>query len=52
MFFISHEKHIKDGKVLDHLGFKTTVFPGTLIDLIAWVGFCTSSPQQGIKYQL
>jgi hypothetical protein len=28
------------------------VFPGSLTDLSAWVGFCTSSPQQGFKYQL
>jgi hypothetical protein len=47
-----HEKYIKDGKVLAHLGFKSTIFPGTLPDLSAWVGFCTSSPQQGVKYQL
>jgi hypothetical protein len=26
--------------------------PGSLTDLSAWVGFCTSSPQQGVKYQL
>jgi hypothetical protein len=36
-----HEKYIKDGKVLAHLGFKSTIFPGTLPDLSAWVGFCT-----------
>ena len=46
------KKYIKDGKFLDHLGFKSKVFPGPLTDLIAWVGFCTSSPQQGVKYQL
>jgi hypothetical protein len=28
------------------------VFPGPLTDLSAWVGFCTSSPQQDVKYQL
>ena len=49
---MSHEKYIKDGKVLDHLGFKSKVFPGPLADLSAWVGFCISSPQQGVKYQL
>jgi hypothetical protein len=32
---ISHEKYIKDGKVLDHLGFKSKVFPGPLTDLSA-----------------
>jgi hypothetical protein len=42
---ISHEKFIKDGKVLDHLGFKAKVLPGPLTDLSAWVGFCTSNPQ-------
>jgi hypothetical protein len=46
---IFHEKYIKDGKVLDHLGFQSKVFPGPLTDLSAWVGFCTSSPQQGVK---
>jgi hypothetical protein len=25
---------------------------GPLTDLNAWVGFCSSSPQQGVKYQL
>ena len=39
-----------DGKVLDHLGFRSKVLPGSLTDLSAWVGFCTSSPQQGVKY--
>ena len=42
---ISHEKYIKDGKVLDQLGFKSKVLPGSLTDLSDWVGFCTSSPQ-------
>jgi hypothetical protein len=42
---ISHEKYIKDGKVLDHLGFKSKVLSGPLTDLSSWVGFCTSSPQ-------
>jgi hypothetical protein len=48
----SHEQYIKDSKVLDHLGFLSKVLPGPLTDLSAWVGFCTSSPQQGFKYQL
>jgi hypothetical protein len=30
---ISHEKYIKDGKVLDHLGIKSKVLPGPLTDL-------------------
>jgi hypothetical protein len=38
-------------KVLDHMGIKSKVLPGPLTDLSAWVGFCTSSPQQGVKYQ-
>ena len=46
-----HEKYINDGKVLAHLGFKSKVLPGPFIDLSAWMGFCTSSPQQGVKYQ-
>jgi hypothetical protein len=49
---ISHEKYIKDGKVLDHLGIMSKVLPGTLTDLSACVGFRTSIPQQGVKYQL
>jgi hypothetical protein len=49
---ISHEKYIKDGKVLDHFRFQSTVFLGPLTDVSAWVGFCNSSPQQGVKYQL
>ena len=48
---IFHEKYIKDGKVLDHLGFQSKVFPRPLTDWSTWVGFCTSSPQQGVKYQ-
>jgi len=43
---------MKDGKVLAHFGFKSKVLPGPLIDLSAWLGFCTSSLQQGVKYQL
>jgi hypothetical protein len=49
---MTHEQYIKDGKVLAHLGFKSKVLPGSLTDLSACVGFCTSSPQQGVKYQL
>jgi hypothetical protein len=45
-------KYIKDGKVLVHLGIQPKVFSGPLTELSAWVGFCTSSPQQGVKYQL
>jgi hypothetical protein len=45
-------KYIKDGKVLDHLGIKSKVLTGSLTDLSALVGFCTSSPQLGVKYQL
>jgi hypothetical protein len=43
-------KYLKDGKVLDHLECQLKVFPGPLADLSAWMGFCTSSPQQGVKY--
>jgi hypothetical protein len=43
---------MKDGKVLIHLGFQSKVFPGPLTNLSAWVGFCTASLQQGVKYQL
>jgi hypothetical protein len=49
---ISQEKYIKDGKLLDHLGFQSKVLLGPLTDRSAWVGFCTSSPQQDVKYQL
>jgi hypothetical protein len=31
---ISHEKYIKDGKVLDHLGLRSKVLPGPLTKLI------------------
>jgi hypothetical protein len=31
----SHEKYIKDGKVLDPLGFLSKVMPGPLTDLSA-----------------
>jgi hypothetical protein len=32
---ISHEKYIKDGKVLAHLRFKLKAFPGSLTDVNA-----------------
>jgi hypothetical protein len=51
-FWIFHEKYIPNGKVLAHLGFESKVLSGPLTDLNAWVGFCSSSPQQGVKYQL
>ena len=44
-------KYIKDGKVLAQLGIQSKVFSGPLTELSAWVGFCTSSPQLGFKYQ-
>jgi hypothetical protein len=34
------------------MGFQSKVFPGPLTDLSACVDFCTSSPQQDVKYQL
>jgi hypothetical protein len=37
-----------DGKVLYDLRLRSNIFPGTLNDLSALVGFCTSSPQQGV----
>jgi len=43
---------MKDGKVLAHLVFKSKVLHGPLTDLSGWVGFCTRSPQQGVKCQL
>jgi hypothetical protein len=50
--WISYEKYIPDCKVLVHLGLRSKVLPVLVTDLSAWVGFWTSSPQQGIKYQL
>jgi hypothetical protein len=50
--WISHEKYIKNGKVLTHLGFQSKILVEHLNDWSAWVGFCTSSPQQGDEYQL
>jgi hypothetical protein len=46
------KKYIKDGKFLDHLGLKSKVLPGPLTDLGVWVGFCRSSSQQSVKYEL
>ena len=40
-----------DGKVLAHLVLQSKVLAKPLTDLSAWVGFCTSSPHQGVKYQ-
>jgi hypothetical protein len=40
------------GKVLVHLGLMSKILPSNLTDLSAWVGFCTISPQQGVKYQI
>jgi hypothetical protein len=40
------------GKVLAHLGFQSKILPRSLTDLNAWVILRTSSPQQGVKYQL
>ena len=37
---------------LAHLEFKSKVLPGPFADLNAWVGFCTSCPRQGVKFQL
>ena len=49
---MSYEKYIKDGKVLASLGFQSKELSGPLTDWSARVGFYTSSPQQGVKYQL
>jgi hypothetical protein len=49
---ISHEKYIKNGKVLVYLGFKSKILPRPLTDLSACVLFCTSSPQQSIVIPL
>jgi hypothetical protein len=50
--WISYEKYIKDGKVLAHLGLQSKILAGLLTDWSAWADFCTSSLQQGVKYQL
>jgi hypothetical protein len=39
-----HEKYIKDGNVLAHLGFQSKVLSGPLTDLSAWVGIFIESP--------
>ena len=52
LYKYSMKNILRTGKVHAHLGFQSKVFPGPLTDLSAWVGFCTSSPQQGVKYQL
>ena len=49
---ISDDKLPKDGNVLSHLGFELKVWHGSLTDLSNCVGFCTSSPHQGVTYQL
>ena len=49
---IYHEKLPKDGKVLCHLGFKSKVLLGPFTDFSDLVRWCTSSPQQGVKFQL
>ena len=43
---------ILSSKDLAHLGFKSKGLRGSLTNLNAWFGFCTSSTQQGVKYQL
>jgi hypothetical protein len=50
--YIFHEQLQMNVKVLAHLGHKSKVLPDTINDLSIWVGICTSSPQQGVKYQL
>ena len=47
---MSHEKYIKEDKVLFHLETKSKVFPGPLTNLCAWVDLYTSISQQGVKY--
>jgi hypothetical protein len=39
------------GNIPEH-GTPLQILPGSLTDLNAWVGFRTSTPQQGVKYQL
>ena len=46
--YISHGKMPKDGKVLSHSGFRWKVST----DISVWVGLCTASSQQGVKYWL
>ena len=49
--WISHQK-FPTAKFLPTWGLNQKVLPGSLTDLSACVGFCTSSPQLGVKYQL
>ena len=50
LYNISYQ--IPIGKVLAHLEFKWKVLPGSWKYISAWVGFCTSNPHQGVKFQL
>jgi hypothetical protein len=50
--WISHQKYIKESKVLTNLGFQSKVLAWPLTNWSTWVGFCTSSPHKGVKYQL
>jgi hypothetical protein len=50
--YISHGKMTKDGKVLSHSGFRWKVLHGHSTDISVWVGLCTASSQQGVKYWL
>ena len=50
--WISDEKLPKDGNILSHLGFISRILPGPLTELSVWVGYCTSSPQHAVKYQV
>ena len=45
-------KIAKGRQSFSHLGFRSNVLYEPLTDLSFLVGFCTSSPQQGVKYQL
>ena len=48
---INNPYTIPSGKFLAHLGFSSKVLHNPLTDLSAWVGFGTSSPRQGVKFQ-
>ena len=52
VLLIFHDKLPTENKVLDHLEFISKVLPGHLTHLSALVVFCTSTSQQGVKYQL
>jgi hypothetical protein len=43
---------IPNCKILVHFVLKSRVLPGPFFNLSVWVGFCTWSPQQGVKLQL